>query len=63
MQQRSNDGKQCGNPWSGLEKESKEVGCQRKSEEEEVKRLGVKEKARRKKCRMRFLLIKKNKVF
>ena len=44
QQRRSNDGKQCGNPWRGLEKESKEVGSQRKSEEEEVKRLGVKEK-------------------
>ena len=28
-----------------------------------VKKLGAKEKARRKKCRVRFSLIKKNKVF
>ena len=28
-----------------------------------VKRLGAKEKARRKKCRVRFSLIKKNKAF
>ena len=32
----SNDGKQCGNPWSGLENERKEVVSQRKSEKKEV---------------------------
>ena len=38
MQQRrrSDDGKQRGNPWSGLENESKEVGSQRKNEKKEV---------------------------
>ena len=50
MQQRSDDGKQCGIPWSGLENESEEVESQRKSEKE-------------KKCKVRYSLVKKNEVF
>ena len=43
------DGRQCGKAWSGLENQSQEVGRERKSE--------------KKKCKVRFSLIKKNKVF
>ena len=46
----SDDGRQFGNAWSGLEDQSQEV-------------LRVKEKARRKKCNVKFSLIKKNKAF
>ena len=46
----ANDDRQCRNAWSGFDNESKKVGR-------------VKEKARRKKCKVRFSLIKKNKVF
>ena len=46
---RSDDGRQCGNAWSRLENEGQEVGSERKSE--------------KKKCKVRFSLIKKNKAF
>ena len=52
MQQgrRSDNGRQCGIAGSGLENKSQEVGSERKN-------------ARRKKCKVRFSLIKKNKAF
>ena len=38
MQQgrKSDDGRQCGNAWSGLENLSQEAGCKIKSEKEEM---------------------------
>ena len=38
MQQgrRSDDGRQCGNTWSGLENWSEEVGSERKSKKDDV---------------------------
>ena len=36
QQERSDDGRQCGNAWSGLEDQSKKTGSARESGEEEV---------------------------
>ena len=47
QQRRSDDGRQRRNTWSGLDNKNKEV-------------VGVKEKARRKKYKVRFSIIKKN---
>ena len=46
---RGNDGRQCGKVWSVLEAR--------------VKRLGAEEQARRKKCKLRFSIMKKSKAF
>ena len=49
QKRRSNFGRWCGNAWSGLENKSQELGSERKSE--------------KKKCKLRFSIIKKNKAF
>ena len=51
QERRSGNGRQRGNTWSGPENKSQE------------KKLGVKEKARRKKCKVRFSILEKHKAF